>query len=562
MLTISMHHLTSMTVGFGDWVMIDAASCSNEHDADSTTLGTFLVQAAEVYASRPAVVWNDRTLSFADLLHESACVANGLSALGVRSGDRIAIWMPNAPAWLALHFASAMLGAILVAINPRFRSHEVGDIVARSGSKLLVIWPGFRGIDFIGTLHEIDRNLLETLETVVLYGEDDAPLARERLGKRAVPYAELANASPVAADFGSSTLGSNIFTTSGTTSVPKFVLHSQQAIVTHARWVAKAGAYSPDSVQLLCLPLCGIFGFVQAMAALASGSCLVMQASFDAKGAADLIRANNVTTLCASDEMLARLFAVSAEQIPFPSLQWAGFGSFSPELSDLPAQLSQRGVRLVGIYGSSEMQAIFTHQPIRAELPARAVAGGLLVAPTAQLRVRDVSTGKLVGLGTPGELEVKGPSLMLGYFGDEQATEQAFSPDGFFRTGDLGRVLPGGGLVFMGRMRDVLRLGGYLVAPAEIESYVQQHPSVDACQVVDVAGPSGTIAVAFITLRPNESFSAAALQEFCSRSLARFKVPRSFICVDAFPVTSGPNGTKVQRTKLRDIAAQRIAPAQ
>ncbi|MDA9391204.1 hypothetical protein WN73_10985 [Bradyrhizobium sp. CCBAU 45394] len=526
------------------------------------TLGDFLVQAVESYASRPAVVWNGQTLSFADLLHESACVANGLSALGVRSGDRMAIWMPNAPAWLALHFASAMLGAILVAINPRFRSHEIGDIIARSGSKLLVIWPDFRGLDFISTLHEIDRDLLEPLETVVLYGEADASLARESLGKRAVLYAELVKAPPVTADLGSSALGSNIFTTSGTTSAPKFVLHSQQAIVTHARWVAKAAAYSPESVQLLCLPLCGIFGFVQAMAALASGSCLVMQASFDARGAADLIRANKIATLCASDEMLARLFAESAAQIPFPSLQWAGFGSFSPELSDLPSQLSRRGVRLVGIYGSSEMQAIFTHQPIRAELPARAVAGGLLVAPTAQVRVRDISTGKLVGPGTPGELEVKGPSLMLGYFGDEQATEQAFSPDGYFRTGDLGRVLPGGGVVFMGRMKDVLRLGGYLVAPAEIESYVQQHPSVDACQVVDVAGPSGTIAVAFVTLRPDESFSATALRDFCSQRLAKFKVPRSFVCIDAFPVTSGPNGTKVQRTKLRELAAQRITAVQ
>ena len=105
-------------------------------------------------------------------------------------------------------------------------------------------------------------------------------------------------------------------------------------------------------------------------------------------------------------------------------------------------------------------------------------------------------------------------------------------------------------------------MGGYLVAPAEIESYVQQHRSVDACQVVDVAGPSGTIAVAFVTLRLNESFSATALQEFCSQRLAKFNVPRSFVCIDAFPVTSGPNGTKVQRTKLRDIAAQRIAAGQ
>ncbi len=148
---------------------------------------------------------------------------------------------------------------------------------------MLVIWPSFRGLDFIGTLHEIDPNLLEPLETVVLYGEDDAHPVCGRLGKRPISYAELAKASPVAVDLGSSTLGSNVFTTSGTTTVPKCVLHSQRAIVTHASWVAKAAASSTDSVQLLCLPLCGIVGFVQAMAALASGSCSVMQASFDEK---------------------------------------------------------------------------------------------------------------------------------------------------------------------------------------------------------------------------------------------------------------------------------------
>ncbi|CCD96727.1 putative fatty acid CoA ligase [Bradyrhizobium sp. ORS 375] len=539
--------------------MIRAANSSSDCDPGSTTLARFLTQAVEAYGSRPAVVWNDRTLSFADLLHESASVANGLSELGIGRGDRVAIWMPNAPAWLALHFASAMLGAILVAINPRFRSHEVEDIIGRSGSRLLVIWPNFGGVDFIGMLDEMDPHLLGPIEYVVLYGEGSVDVVGDRLRKRVVSYAELAMAAPTAIDHGSSVIGSNIFTTSGTTSAPKFVLHSQQAIVAHASSVAKAASYSPDIVHLLSLPLCGIFGFVQAMAALASGSCLVMQASFDIKGAAELIRANNVTTLCASDEMLARLFAASAEQVPFPSLRWACFGSFSPELSDLPSQLAERGVRLVSVYGSSEMQAIFAHQQVGAELPVRAVPGGHLVAPTAQVRVRDISTGDLVGHSTAGELEVKGPSLMLGYFGDDNATAQAFTSDGFFRTGDLGRVLPDGSLVFMGRMRDVLRLGGYLVAPAEIESYIQRHRSVEACQVVDVAGPSGTVAVAFVTLRPNERFSAAALEEFCSERLAKFKVPRSFFCIDAFPVAVGPNGTKVQRTKLREIAAQRIA---
>jgi fatty-acyl-CoA synthase len=545
--------------------MVDIGFGGDEHPATSAeTLGAFLRQAAEQHGSQPAIIWNDRSLSFAKLLEESTRVASGLAALGVGSGDRIAIWMPNAPAWLTLHFASAMIGAIFVAVNPRFRSHEIGDIIFRSGAKILALWPSFRGIDFLAILREMDPKLLDRLETLVLYGEVGESIEIESLclGRRAVAYDALAKGAQLAVDFGSPNLGSNIFTTSGTTSIPKFVLHSQHAIIAHARAVAKAAAYSHESVSLLCLPLCGIFGFVQAMAALASGCRMVMQATFDARTAAELIRANGVTTLYASDEMLARLFAQSEEQIPFPSLLWAGFGSFSPELSDLPLQAAQRGVRLVGMYGSSEMQAAFAHQPIRTELPGRADAGGRLVAPCATVRVRDVTTGRLVAPGVVGELEVAGPSLMLGYFGDESATRQAVSSDGFFHTGDLGLVLPGGSVVFKGRMRDVLRLGGYLVAPAEIESYIQQYQSIDGCQVVDVLGPSGPIAVAFVTLQANESFSEAALQEFCSQRLARFKVPQAFFCVDAFPVTPGPNGTKVQRAKLREMAVQKMAAGQ
>jgi fatty-acyl-CoA synthase len=541
------------------------------------TLSAFLEDLAQRHGDRPAVLWGDAAVGYAALLDESRRVAQGLADLGVRRGDRVAIWMPNAPAWLALHFACARLGAILVAVNTRFRSAEVGDIVGRSGAKVLALWPGFKGIDFLGILGGIEPAALDRLETLVLYGSDGAPAPAALPGRKpAVAYADLARRPPLAADLARGPDdGSNIFTTSGTTKAPKFVLHDHFSVVGHARRVARGFAYdAPGSVTLLALPLCGVFGFAQAMASLAGGCPMAMQASFDAEEAAMLIRRHRVTTFNATDEMAARLLNAAPAQAaggsgeatsssPFPSLAWIGFAGFNPTLAELPEQAEARGVRLVGLYGASEVQALYARQRLEAPLPARGRAGGYPMAPTAAARVRDPASGRPLPPGESGELELKGPSVMAGYYGDEAATRAAFTEDGFVRTGDLAHMLPddSGGFVFEGRMGDVLRLGGYLVAPSEIEAYVQQHPAVDGCQVVGVPGESGLVAVGFVTLRPGSAgtFDEAALRDHCARGLARFKVPAAFLCLDAFPTTSSANGTKVQRGKLREMAAAWVA---
>jgi fatty-acyl-CoA synthase len=529
----------------------------------SVTLSTFLEQLASQHQESPAIIWGARAISFAALFDESRRVARGLAELGVNAGDRVAIWMSNAPAWLAVQFACARLGAILVAVNTRFRTVEVGDIVGRSGAKVLVLWPGFKGIDFLGTLTQLDPASLDRLEAVILYGEGAATCWGADTGRKRIAYAELAGRPLLTADLAHPEGGSNIFTTSGTTKAPKFVLHSHQSVVSHARVVATAfGYHAPQSMTLLGLPLCGIFGFTQAMANLASGRPIIMQASFDAAEAARLIRHHHVTSFHATDEMVARLLAITDDPVLSTSLTWIGFGSFNPILADLPEQAESRGVRLVGLYGSSETQALFARQKLQAPLPERAHAGGFVTAATAAARVRDVATGRLLQPGESGELELKGPSLMLGYYGDEKATHAAFTADGFFRTGDFAHMLSDGSFIFEGRMGDVLRLGGYLVAPSEIEAYVQQHPAIDGCQIVGVSTEHGLAAVGFVTLSPDGTFDEAELREFCGRGLARFKVPAAFFCLDAFPTTQSANGTKVQRAKLREMAADWVTTRQ
>jgi fatty-acyl-CoA synthase len=507
-----------------------------------------------------AVIYRGESISAAELAERSRRVAAGLNALGIGEGDRIALWLPNAPAYLILSLACARIGAITVAVNTRFRSAEVADIVGRSGSKMMVMWPGFKGIDFPAILGEVQKAALPALETVVLYDEGEG--GTSDLSWPTVPYSQLEAHEPVSANKATPNTPCNIFTTSGTTRAPKFVLHRQFAITRHGEQVAVAFGYDrPATVLLQALPLGGVFGYAQAMATLAARAPMVMMPTFDAAEGVDLVRTHKVTDFNGSDDMVHRMLEAAPEvkfgAKPFPSLRAVGFAGFNSALEDLPDRAEARGLTLVGLYGMSEVQALFARQPVDAPLEQRRLAGGRLTAPGGEVRAREPETGQLLPHGEPGELEFRGPSLMVGYFHNAEATGEAFTQDGFFRSGDLGYTVArerGGGFVFLSRMGDVLRLGGYLVSPAEIEGHIQDHASVAGAQVVAAPTPQGNRAVAFVVVEAGADLDEAALMDHCRAGLARFKVPVRFVAVEAFPTTMSPNGVKIQRNKLRDMA--------
>ena len=172
--------------------------------------------------------------------------------------------------------------------------------------------------------------------------------------------------------------------------------------------------------------------------------------------------------------------------------------------------------------------------------------------------MRDPESGEILAPGEQGELELRGASMMKEYFGNPAATREAFTEDGYLRSGDMGTTTDDGGFVFLSRMGDVLRLGGFLVAPAEIEACLATHVSVDGSQVVDVTTPEGPRAVGFVTLAAGAELDEDLLREHCRAGLARFKVPSRVFAVDEFPTTLSANGTKIQRTRLRDMAQAAI----
>ncbi|MDP1837699.1 MAG: AMP-binding protein, partial [Reyranella sp.] len=205
---------------------------------------TLLADIAEETPGAPALIHGDRTLSFAELLDAAGRVAQGLADLGVAPGDRVALWLPNVPAYPIFYFACARLGAIAVAVNTRYRAVEVADIVGRSGAKVLACAPGFRRIDFLSILSDIDPAALDKLAALVVVGDAPAsvPAATERL--RRVPFERLLSRPPLGANNARPNAPCNIFTTSGTTSAPKFVLHRQGAIASHAQQVARVFGFT------------------------------------------------------------------------------------------------------------------------------------------------------------------------------------------------------------------------------------------------------------------------------------------------------------------------------
>ena len=484
-------------------------------------------------------------MTFATLQQESLRLAHGLNDAGMGRGKKIALWLPNRTDWLIWLFAAARIGALVVAVNTRFRSAEVEDILARTKPELLVFEPGFKGIDFTGILAGVSEVAKSGLHQIVATNSD-------------ATKNELFSSDTTLFDHGSPDDPIILFTTSGTTSKPKFVSHSQQSLADHARAVSKSLAYdAPETMLLQALPLCGTFGLAQALAAIAAGCPSILMPAFDAGDAVNLIRDMNVTTFNGPDQMFTQIVE-TANPDDLASIKWCGFAAFSiADTVSFVNECAAGGLHMVGLYGMSETQALYARQPLESSVEDRALAGGVLTDPLAQAEIRDPETGNVLEIGNAGELYLKGPSRFSEYFDNEAATRDAIGKDGFVRTGDLGHITADGRMIFEARMGDSLRLGGFLVNPAEIDNCILQFTGIEQCQTVGVETGRGMRAVSFI-IPQGTDVDQAALTDFCKSQMAGFKVPMAIIPVQSYPTSLGPNGEKIQRGKLREMARDLI----
>lgn len=250
--------------------------------------------------------------------------------------------------------------------------------------------------------------------------------------------------------------------------------------------------------------------------------------------------------------MLGRV-AEAARGRPFDSLVFSAFARFTPNAAANVAAADAARMNPRGVYGSSEVQALFAIAPDG----RRMSDGGAPVSPLAELSMRDPETSEPIPEGQDGELCLRAPSQFDGYLEDLDATARAFTPDGLFRTGDLARMEPPG-FVYKNRLGDNLRLGGFLVSPDEIEAFLQSLPGIAQAQVVAAERGGERVAFAFVRPAPGAQPDEPAILAACRASLARYKQPARVVTLDAFPVTDGPNGVKIQRARLRDMANEAL----
>jgi fatty-acyl-CoA synthase len=509
------------------------------------TLGAMMAWS-ELDLAGPAVTDAAGTLDRRSFQNRVLRVAAGLRRAGVGPGARVALWLPNGTAYLAAIFACARLGALAIHINTRFRKVEVGSLLRRSRAVAMVTEWEFPPVDFPAVFAALPAEDRTGLRCVL--GLRLPPGLAQLAGLPVLPLdGPAAEAGPDQATGESPCL---TFTTSGTTGGPKLVVHDQQTIAGHAADVARRmGLDAPDAVLLGALPLCGTFGNAAAMAAMAGGAHIVCLAQFAGEAAVSLIRRHRITHVIGGDDMFGRIAAASGGR-RFDSVRFSGFAAFHSTAAASIAAVEALGMQPHGLYGSSEVQALFSVS----EGENRLLSGGVPVSSQARLAVRDPKTGGTLPSGTSGELWIDAPSRFVEYLDDPAATERAIDADGMFRTGDLAR-LAGTGFVYEARIGDAMRLGGFLVSPEEIEAVIQAQSGVAAVEVVAASNEDGDpVPVAFVLPAAGAELDEAALRARCAEQLAQFKVPERIVVVQAFPIVDSPNGPKVQKVRLRDMA--------
>lgn len=504
--------------------------------------------------SRPIFVTEERAgispSAFEEMVFASAA---WLASKGIADGDRVAIWLPNKIEWMALLFACARIGAIVGAVNTRYRTAELQHILKSSGAKMLIFEGRNSYTDFHALISELDFSSLPELEMLACIDKDSDPLPP--LNNIEIESFTMDAALPTPPATGTPDSPILLFTTSGTTNAPKLVVHIQRAVAIHANNCATALGFDKEGARFLAvMPFCGVFGLSPTLAAIASGAPVYLNTQFNIDLLIRTAKANAITHLFGSDEMYQQIWQTDKEALAHARI--CGFASFTPGMEEKLRHMAASGVPVAGLYGASELHAILSTQPLSLPIEQRLQGGGEFAGASTQIRVRNTETGELCATNEVGVLEFRAPTNFIGYFRNEAATSKAIDKEGYFHSNDVGYLREDGTFVYMARNGDFLRLSGFLTDPKEIEEVIEKNDSVEKCQVVGIEFDGKTRPVAFvIAANPGHPPNEKDVISTAKASLAHYKVPLNVIVIDAFPTTESANGLKIQKTKLRDQAS-------
>ncbi len=512
----------------------------------SQRLTGFLDANAAARPGAEAVVAADARWSQAELRAEARGVARSMLAMGIRKGDFVGLLMGNEARWVACFYGAALIGAITVPINTRFKAPEIAFALSRARCKAVLLAGNFLGIDFAAAVREVAPSLPE-LRHIVIAGEASWDVFR------AAQAPEAALADAMAAVTADDPL--LVQYTSGTTAHPKGVLLTHHNMLRNATaCAAKLGVRQADR-YLNCRPFFHVAGStLSLLVCLVTGAVMVTPPTFEAGAALALLDAERCTVTSGNDAIFQLLMAHPAYDPARIHLR-GGWAAAGPET--MRRIVEGMGVRdLCWAYGLSEASpnVVMTHHTDPVE---DRIAGGARPHEGLDVRIADPVTNQPMPTGVAGEIQVKGWSVMRGYLNDPANSAKAFTPDGFLRTGDLGTLAADGRLRMVGRIKDVIRVGGENVAPAEVEEVLSTHPAIALAQIVGVPDARlGEVCAAFVQLRKGESVTAEALLAWLKPQVANFRMPRHLRIVPDFEAIGMTASGKVQKVKLRAHALE------
>jgi len=529
-------------------------------------LATMVARAPD----REAIVAPDRRVTYAELHRAARRVASGLLALGVRKNDKIALWLPNRPEWFFVQYGCALIGAVVVALNTRYKAHELRYILRQSNTTTLFCADHSGPVDYLEILGEVLPALREA--TPGELDVEDFPMLRRVIVDADDPYAgclrlhdlleegdasEWTAARRAAAGAVAPEDPFTILYTSGTTSFPKGAVMSHLNCLPHGWWCGEVMRLTEADRVLHALPLSGTWGGVCIpLATFSHGATLILPDTFEPGLALHLMETERVTVWNGVDSMAVPMLEhPDLARCDRSRLRTGGFAATGGGVQGLfEAVVKRLGLRLAfQPYGMTEVNAMALVHDLD-EPPESLALPGVWPADGLEVRVVDPETGVDQPAEREGELWLRGRLVTGGYYEKPEETAKAFTADGWFKTGDLAMRDGKGRVIFRGRLREVLRISHFMVAPGEIEDYLQTHPKVLQAFVIGVPDArTNEAAVAYVIPRPDAAVTEDELIAYCRGRIASFKVPRHVRVVADVPRTPSPHGDKVQKARLREM---------
>ena len=523
------------------------------------TLSTVLRDTTKKFPKRPAILDpSGRSLTYAELDREASRLARGLLDLGVGKGDKVGLWMPNNPEWVIAYFAIARIGAVVVPMNTRYKTHEVEYILGNSEATTLFAVDSFVGIDYLSMIDEI-RPKLPNLKHVVIVGKTgtdmhtwDDVVAR---GTRRLADGRLEARERLCKP------QDNVFIlyTSGTTGNPKGAMLSHHNIAKNAEQVTEVLHANEKDVFLLAVPFFHCFGCVMGIAgAITWGASLIPMAVFKANEALELVERFGVTVLYGVPTMFVleveenRKGKPDGSKYRVSTLRTGIMAGAPCPVEVMRGTMNELHCNVSIAYGLTEASPVITmtrfDDPIerRVETVGRALAG---------IEVEIAADDwKPVGTGETGELACRGYNVMMGYYKMPDKTAECIDNQGWLYSGDLATKDAEGYVRIVGRKKDMLITGGFNVYPAEIEEYLFTHPDVLNVSVIGVPDSvMGEVAAVYVIARQGATIDPQEVVDYCAKEIANFKVPRYVVVVKELPMTQSG---KIQKFRLREMAQQ------